>query len=142
MRSLTAAAILVILFPLSGCIIPLGRKVVEGHQYLKEAIAFLDSPGVTREEAIANLGLTSCENYKSKVLLYLWQSVQEWRFVPPEDNHLGIRPSTIDAREQRWALLIGYDDRGIITSHGMRLIGDASMEDACSQWAHKAHSAN
>src|ERR1051325_1004266 len=125
------ASILASLLALSGCMfVPEGRKVVAGHKYSKEAIAFLDSPGVTREEAIANLGLASWENYKSRVLVYVWASAHKWRFVPAE-NKLGIHPATMWTPEQRWALLIGYDERGVITSHGIRRIGDASLEEAC-----------
>jgi len=119
-----------------GCLlIPQGRKANSGHEYSQEAIAFLDTPGVNRQEAIVNLGLPSWESSRSRVLLYVWQSSQRWLFLPV-DNNLGMRKSVAEARDQRWALLIAYDPQGLIIGHALQRIGKESLDEACSVWSH------
>ena len=123
-----------VLLALTGCLFPEGRKVVSGHEYKKEALAFLDERGVTREETVATLGLPSWESQSSRVLLYLWETTFKWKFVPPE-NDLGIHPSETESSEKRKALLIAYDERGAVTAHTVRTIGKAPLEQVCADWA-------
>lgn len=136
MRVLTLIGPCVIAMAFCGCLIPEGRRVVSGHEYSSEAIAFLDAPGATRQETIATLGLPSWESKDSKVLLYLWDSALKWRFVPPENwSKLGIGESESETKEERWALLIAYDDAGTVTAHAVRRIGKVALEDACVSWS-------
>ena len=135
MRSIPTLFIFSLLLVSDECLlIPKGRKVNSGHEYSKEAIAFLDSRGVTRAETIANLGLPSWESTSSRVLLYAWHSSEKWLFLPV-DNNLGIHKSVAEAREERWVLLIAYDEQGLVSSHALRRIGKGTLEEACSEWS-------
>ena len=132
MRWVATNLILATIF-MNGCLlIPEGRKTISGHRYSKEATSFLDIPGTTREETIASLGLPSWESGESKVLLYTWESSQEWLFVPAENN-LDIHQSEADVKEQHWALLIAYDERGIVRAHAVRRLGKGSTEEVCAK---------
>lgn len=135
-RTLPIFGISLLVFALGGCLVPEGRRVIAGRQYSAESIAFLDAPDATRQETIATLGLPSWESSQSKVLLYLWNSAQKWRFVPPESwKNAGIRESVSETGEQRWALLIAYDRAGMVTAHTARRINSLTLEQACVIWS-------
>ena len=136
MRLVLISAICLSVMAMSGCLIPEGRQVVSGQKYTGDAIAFLGSPRATRQETIDTLGLPSWESHNSKVLLYLWESSQKWLFVPPESwADVGIRESQSETGEQRWVLMVAYDESGKVTAHTVRCIGKKSLENACISWS-------
>ena len=136
MRAVAIPIICLAVIALSGCLIPEGRQVVSGQKYSGDAIAFLGLPGATRQETLDTLGLPSWESQKSKVLLYLWESSQKWLFVPPDSwADAGIHESQPEIREQRWALMVAYDETGKVRAHIVRCIGKDSLENACVNWS-------
>jgi hypothetical protein len=136
MRGLVSIGICAVLVTLSGCLFPQGRHVVSGQACSGESIAFLDASGVTRQETLATLGPPSWEVRDSRVMAYSWVSVRRWVFSPPESwAKAGIRESHPETGEQHWALLIAYDETGIVRAHTLRQIGKASLQDACTNWS-------
>ena len=136
MRAIVIPIICLAAMALGGCLVPEGRHIISGHKYSGDAIAFLKSPEATRQETIITLGLPSWESRSSKVMLYLWQSSRKWRFTPPESwKHVGIRESVSETKDQRWALMVAYDESGKVRAHTVRSIGKDSMEDASVSWS-------
>jgi hypothetical protein len=130
--------VFLIIFAVAGCVIPMGKKVTAAHKFSKQEIAFLDLPDATREEALASLGPPFWEAHDSRVLLYLWETSFEWQVSPPD--HIGslawtARPSTVRTDPRRWGLFVAYDSRGRVCSYEIRLVGDGTLEEACSRWA-------
>jgi hypothetical protein len=69
-------------------------------------------------------------------MAYSWVSVRKWVFSPPENwAKAGIRESHPETGEQHWALLIAYDEAGMVRTHTLRQIGKVSLEDACTNWS-------
>src|SRR5205085_9836013 len=68
---------------LTGCILHDGPAVTSGHWYSKTATSFLNQPGTTRDEAIANLGQPLWQSQESRVLLYVWTTNSGWMLLVP-----------------------------------------------------------
>lgn len=138
--ALLGLSFLAAILGLSGCMIPEGTKVTSGHQFSKEAISFLDLPGVTRAETISNFGPPSWESPDAHVILYLWRTTFDWLFMPPETKEFGLHNSHVWTNEKRMALLIAYDEQGRIINHEVRPISEEPLENVCLQWSQQIRS--
>ena len=125
---------IVVALLLTGCVYPGGRVVVAGHKYSRGEISFLNLPGTTREEAIATLGQPLWESQRSRVLLYVWTTSMQWVVALPPGG------TEFTADEKRRALLVAYDERGLVTGHEVRTIREATLEEACVNWARNRES--
>ncbi|HTQ51829.1 MAG TPA: hypothetical protein VMJ12_14050 [Candidatus Acidoferrales bacterium] len=139
MKSMGNLAVALWLVLLSGCAIPNRTDVFQGQVYSKGALAFLDIKGTTRAEVISTLGTPAWESKNSRVLLYVSETALHWTgfaFVPvlfPQDSNdwLGSKPVSISGDdEHKWrVLLVAYDERGFVTSHMIRKVGNHSLDE-------------
>jgi len=124
-------------------LVPFKSEITAGHRYTDEAIAFLDAPGTTREEVIANLGPPLLESHESQVLVYAWQvtsSVVPFQIVSIEHNPATGAETRIpwnskrEGTVQQWGLFIAYNYSGQIVAHEIKKTGTSGLEEACVAW--------
>lgn len=127
-----------------GCVIPLGSRLTAGQEFSKETIAFLDLPGTTRNEVIATLGLPIVDSQETRMLVYVKEKTQRYAVTTPEEVQIGEVQIPLGGREiefngpsTSWALLIAYDERGIVCAHEVRKMELRSLETQSSKWRQK-----
>jgi hypothetical protein len=126
---------------LSGCLGPEGSRVTSGQKFSPEALAFLNDPRTTREQVLAELGEPQVEFPLMRTLVYLRRELPRHLAVQPKDpGESGDSKSSVEnGSEEEWALLIAYDERGLIVAHADRHIDANSLEKECADWnAHRA----
>jgi outer membrane protein assembly factor BamE (lipoprotein component of BamABCDE complex) len=135
LRTVFAISLCAFFLGLTGCIVPLPDKVSQGHRYSAEALAFLDTPGVTRAEVLASLGTPLLE-HESRTLLYQWEQTPRVLVSVPTlmHGHSEIRTKVYEDYADKYGLFIAYDARGQIEAHEVRKIHRPSLEEACVAW--------
>jgi hypothetical protein len=135
LQTVLAIALCPFLLSLTGCIIPLRDKVSQGHRYSAEALAFLDTPGVTRAEVLASLGTPLLE-HESRTLLYQWEQTPRVLVSVPTlmHGHSEIRTKVYEDYADMYGLFIAYDARGLIEGHEVRKIRKPTLAEACVAW--------
>ncbi len=130
----------------AGCVgvaVPLGKETVSGPNYSKEALAFLDVPGTTREEALSYLGTPTLESPDSRILAYVCQSGTRWAGAGVVDNPITHQGSAgagqIVAEGAVRILLIAYDENGHVYAHKVSELGDHSLQEECDAWYRSLH---
>jgi hypothetical protein len=135
LRTVLVISLCPFLLSLTGCIVPLPDKVSQGHRYSAEALAFLDTPGVTRAEVLASLGTPLLE-HESRTLLYQWEQTPRVLISVPTlmHGHTEIRTKVYEDYADMYGLFIAYDARGLIEGHEVRKIRRPTLEEACVAW--------
>jgi len=129
-----------------GCIpvgigFPIGKENLMGPSYSKDALAFLDLPGATREEAISTLGPPTLELRDLQILAYVCQSGTKWwsavGYADLTSNEIKIIESgqSVDNNQPLRALLVAYDQRGMVSAHKVCRLGEGSLEGVCLEWS-------
>lgn len=136
MRILLTISACVLLFGNTGCLIPLPSKVTQGHRYSAEALAFLDLPGMTRDEVIESLGPPLLESTESRTLLYKWEETSRYLASVPHGVHrdVEVQAEVVRGAAYTVGLFIAYDARGVIEAHEVLEIGSSSLQKACANW--------
>jgi hypothetical protein len=116
-----------------GCLIPIGSKVSDGHHYSKEALAFLELPGATRNEVIASLGEPLYESLETRTLVYVWYEKPRYVSVPLD----GTETEVVSGSPVEWALFIALNEQGAVVAHEERYIGSRDLKAECAKWSLK-----
>jgi hypothetical protein len=130
-----------------GCIalgVPTGKETVSGPNHSNEALAFLDLPGTTREEALSSLGPPTLEFHDSRVLAYVCQSGTKWLGAVVVSDPIITHTATGAVGQgvsngAQWVLLVAYDQNGLVYAHKVSRLGNHSLQDECIEWEHSVH---
>jgi outer membrane protein assembly factor BamE (lipoprotein component of BamABCDE complex) len=122
-----------------GCVVPLPSKVSAGHQYSRDALAFLDLPDTTREDVVASLGPPLIESRDARVLFYTSETTGRTLFIPPQgigEVHWEANSKIEHGSPQEWGLFIAYEEHSLVSAHEILKIGTDEMEQRCVDWQH------
>src|SRR3954466_13108178 len=115
----------------NGCLLsPMPTRATQGHRYSKEALAFLDLPGTSKEEVFATLGLPWLESKGLRILLYEWSEADQYLAIVPHILHgdLEGKVEQVGGSPRRIGLFIAYDEQGIVRKHEVLDIGTSKPE--------------
>jgi hypothetical protein len=132
---LSIIPVLTLSLGLTGCLIPIGNKGEAG--YSAESLAFLKEPGTTRAQVIASLGDPLIDHAATRTLVYVRDETTRYVSLEPKkllSEHRVIQTSVVDGSPDQWALLIAYDEHGIIVAHTDRYLDTQSLEQECLDW--------
>ena len=129
--------VFILLFVSNGCIIvPVPSRTTAGHRYSKEALAFLDIPGMTKAEVVSTLGPPDANSREFGILAYKWEYVSQSQTLLYPEGLTWTGPGK--THETAWhgrALFIAFDATGIVKKHEVvRLLQANNLRAACEYW--------
>lgn len=126
----------VLIFGVTGCVIPLPSKPDPIARFSKDELAFLDAPDATRAETVSNLGTPLLDILDPGVMVYTRAEIERSYFIAPTKVgyiETGLESSVAEARHA-WVLLIAYDQRERILTYEVHKLNTGELKEMSLQW--------